>query len=273
MKEKIKKKEGFIQIPLLTAIIVSIIFISTIATWVVLNKQKKSKFPIDISGQISETVLGKLQLKLEQEQNIVSEESFQPSKELEGENELYSTAQPLYVPEAKTERYQDSKEKLIEELEVYISTEEREKEQTAIKLLAEGQFGEYSGWVAISYLPPSAMEEIIKNEAYLAGEGGYLGKITKNRFDSTSIFNKLGKYGNLLFGDGIWPIFSPNNPFKIISEGKPKIYLSDKTFFACLSIGLVSTDCNNRILNPKRLILYMYKNYNIDEDYLDYIYK
>lgn len=266
-------QKGFISIPILIAIIVSIVAVSAVATGVVLYKQKRSEFTASISEKIPKTVLEEPQS--EQEQDIASEEEIQVLEKFEGESEAETIPQlqlDSYLPQVETEIYQDPKEKLIEELEDYISAEEQKKEQTAIKLLAEGQFGEYSGWVAISYLPPSAVEEIIKKEAYLTGKGGYLGKITKNRFDSGSIFYKLGKYGSLIFGDGIWPTLSPNNPFSVIGE-KPKIYLSDGTFFACLSMGLASTNCNNRILNPKRLILYMYDNYDIDEDYLEYIYK
>ncbi len=297
MKEKIKQK-GFIQIPLLIAII-TVVAGGVGATIVLYRQGKLAPFASNIAQVFQKrenvtvpaeqgTKLEELQMKepLTPKEEIIQPESSQVEElndkkqkqkqeepQLQPKDTIYVMPPASSLPQIEIEeRYQDPKEKLIKELEIYISSEEQKKEQTAIRLLAEGQFGEYSGWVATSYLPPSTVEEIIKKEAYLVGKEGYLGKITKNRFDSESIFYKLGKYGNLIFGNGIWPTLSSNNPFSVVGE-KPKIYLSDGTFFACLSINLVSVDCNNRILNPKRLILYMYDNYSIDKKYLDYIYE
>jgi len=290
MKEKIKSRKGFIQIPLLIIIIASVVVVAGVGTGVVLHKQGKLASLIANISQVfkgtEESVTAELEgAQSEPEEVLGSQEKKQKPEEnqlesqhkTQSEQESQSQIESQLEPELESQTfYRNEKEELVKQLESYISAEEQKKEQTVLKFIAEQDLlkhnKEYNIDVALFFLPSSAVKEIIKKEAYLTGKGGYLGKITKNRFDSGSIFYKLGKYGNLIFGDGIWPTLSPNNPFSVIGE-KPKIYLSDGTFFACLSIGLASTDCNNRILNPKRLILYMYDNYDIDKEYLDYIYK
>lgn len=89
-----------------------------------------------------------------------------------------------------------------------------------------------------------------KNESFIqAQDNTFLGKLTANRFDSESIFNKFGQHGNKFSQVSIFNKFSKYgsqfsnwSPFNKFSRTPPKIYLNGK-FVAYLT--------SNKMLKPR----------------------
>jgi hypothetical protein len=88
-------------------------------------------------------------------------------------------------------------------------------------------------------------------ESYIvAGDGTFLGKLNPNRFDTESIFNRFGPYGNKFSQLSIFNKFSPYggnqfsplSPYNSFSTNPPKLYVRGK-FIAYLT--------TNQSLNPR----------------------
>lgn len=87
-------------------------------------------------------------------------------------------------------------------------------------------------------------------ESYIeAGDGTFLGKLNPNRFDTESIFNQFGVYGNKFSPSSIFNQFSiygnqfnPLSPYNQFSSNPPKLYVKGQ-FVAFLT--------KNQIRNPR----------------------
>jgi len=135
MKEKIKKQKGFIQIPLLIVIIVSIVAVSVVATGIVLHKQGKLAPLIASVSQIFEGTeetpaieeIKSKEPQTEQEPEVISQEELEQAK-LEAERAKKE------VEEAKAEAERLRKE--AEEKQKEIAKQQELEKQ---KQLAETQ--------------------------------------------------------------------------------------------------------------------------------------
>lgn len=103
----------------------------------------------------------------------------------------------------------------------------------------------------------------LQGESYIEAQDGiFIGKITPNKFDQESIFNKFGAYGNKYSQVSIFNKFSPYgsqfsnvSPYNKFTKTPPKIYVKGK-FFAYLS---VNTMLRPRI-DPEDILSWAEKN-------------
>lgn len=135
MKEKIKQK-GFIQIPLLIVIIVSIVAVSTVITGVVLHKQGKLA---PLIASVSQVFKGTEDIEPEIKSREPQPEKEQPLLEETKQEENSQTEQELEQAKLEIEKAQAEAEKAKQEAEKAKAEAERLKAEQEAQKLAEEQ--------------------------------------------------------------------------------------------------------------------------------------
>lgn len=157
MKEEIKTQRAFIQIPLLIAIIVSIVIVSTATTGVVLHKQGKlAPFIANVSQVFRgikeiEPEIKSEEPQLEEEQGLADEGEGEPLKPLEGLNEkqkeISQTEQELEQAKLEAEKAKQEAEKAKagaerleaeQEFQEQLKFESEKREELEIKSCSSG---------------------------------------------------------------------------------------------------------------------------------------
>lgn len=109
-------------------------------------------------------------------------------------------------------------------------------------------------------------ERIKKGESFLvANDGQFLGKLTFNKFDSESILNSFGEYGNRFSSKSIYNRFgnygnrfSSLSPFNNFTNTPPKIYIKG-SFWGYLTKNRLA---GQNTVDPENLIEWL-KSKNI----------